>query len=204
MKKTNWFLGAILSIVGLLIIIFPAACVKIVSVLLGLAAIAYGIFTLIDSKNIFQDQSFFKTSTFIKSIASIVLGLLTVIIPLAVASTAWKIMVYIFAVYLLLAAALGFYTLSVLKDQLADRKRYIIENLSLLVSGVLLILISPEKLGIVIIRIVGIAALLVGIVFLAIQIMSIVNHKDTIIVDAEVVDADSADTEVVDEKNSDK
>ena len=74
MKKTNWILGSVISIVGLLIIIFPAACVKIVSVLLGLAAIAYGIFSLIDSKNIFQEQSFFKTSIFIKSISSILLG----------------------------------------------------------------------------------------------------------------------------------
>ena len=203
MKKTNWILGAVISIVGLLIIIFPAACVKIVSVLLGLAAIAYGIFSLIDSKNIFQEQSFFKTSIYIKSISSILLGLLTVIIPLAVASTAWKVMVYIFAVYLILAACLGFYTVSMLKDQLVERKRYIVENLSLMLAGILLILISPEKLGIFIIRIIGIAALLVGIVFLAIQIIGIVNHKDSIVVDAEVVDADSA-ANIVDEKDSDK
>ena len=90
-----------------------------------------------------------------------------------------------------------------LKDQLVERKRYIVENLSLMLAGILLILISPEKLGIFIIRIIGIAALLVGIVFLAIQIIGIVNHKDSIVVDAEVVDADSA-ANIVDEKDSDK
>jgi len=189
MKKMNWLIGAVLSIVGLLVLIFPAACVKVIAVLLGLGAVAYGIFTLIDSKKIFSDSSFFKTAAFVKGISSIVLGLLTMILPLAVASTAWKVMVYIFAVYLILVAGFGFYTVSVLKDTIGDRKHAILENLSLLVAGVLLILISPQKLGLVIIRIIGIAALVVGVIILAIQIIGMINKKKSeIVVEAEVKD----------------
>lgn len=196
MKKMNWLLGAILSIVGLLILIFPAACVKMVAVLLGLGAVAYGVFTLIESKKVFSDASFFKNAAFVKGISSIVLGLLTVILPIAVASTAWKVMVYIFAIYLICAAAFGFYTVSVLKDSIAERKRTVLENLTLLVAGVLLILISPERLGLVIIRIIGLVALIVGIVFLAIAVIGLINKKkekkNEIVVDAEVSDDTSA------------
>lgn len=198
MKKMNWFLGALLTIVGLLILIFPAACVKTVAVLLGLGSIAYGVFTLIDLKNLIPENTFFKKGSLIKGIASVFLGILTVILPLAIASTAWKVMVYIFAIYLIGAAAFGFYSVSVLKDSIEDGKRKRIENLSLLVAGVLLILISPQKLGILIVRIIGIAALVIGLIFLCIAIVSIVNKKkNEIVVDAEVKDApvDSEKTE---------
>lgn len=189
MKKMNWILGAVLSVVGLLILIFPAACVKMIAVLLGLTAVAYGIYTLVESKKLFENFSFFKTATFIKSICSIVIGILTVILPLTIATTAWKIIVYVFAIFLILAAAFGFYSASVLKEKIVDRKRANLENFSLLLGGVLLILISPEKLGHVIISIVGILILLIGIVFLVMQVIPLVKkRKSSIEVDAVVVD----------------
>lgn len=175
MKKTNWLLGGGLALIGLLVLIFPAACVKIVSILLGLAAIAYGIYSLINAKNLFPEQSFFRTSFFVKSILSILLGILTAVLPLI--ATAWKVMIYIFAIYLILQSCFGFYTVSILKDSIEDRKHYIFENLSVLLAGVLLILISPQTLGMVIIRIIGIATLLVGLAFLAIQIINTLQTK---------------------------
>lgn len=189
MKKINWFLGALLTIVGLLILIFPAACVKTVAVLLGLGSIAYGIFCLIDSKNETIDDDLFKKVVFIKAIASIILGILTVILPLAIASTAWKIMVYIFAIYLIVAACFGFYSVSKFKDVIEDGKKKRLENFSLLIAGVLLMLISPQKLGIFIIRCIGFVALVIGLVLLIIVVISYINNrKNEIVVEAEVKD----------------
>lgn len=195
MKKINWLWAILLIIVGILIIASPESCVKFVSVILGLGAVVYGIYSLIESRKIFEDQSFYKKSNLVKSCVTILLGLLTVIFPMAVATSGWKIMVYIFAVYLILASAFGFYTISMLKDVISDRKRFNLENFTVLAAGVLLLLINPQKLGGIIIVIIGIVALVVGLLLLLIQIISFVkNRKNIIVADAKVVDEPAAES----------
>lgn len=168
MKKFNWLLGAILAALGLLVIIFPSFWIKIIVVLFGAAAIAYGVYNIIFAKTVLENTKFANV-ILVKSVLSIMVGTLAVVLPLAFANAVLKIMMIILAVYLIVAAGLGFYSVSLLKDTGVDRKKYVWENLVLLIAGILLFLISPEKLGSLIVRIIGIVSLAAGAVLLILE-----------------------------------
>ncbi|MCR5189774.1 MAG: DUF308 domain-containing protein [Treponema sp.] len=188
----RWFLyeGILLAVLGLLLIIFPTFWVKLTVVLLGLGSIAYGIYSLKFTKTLYKD-TLYERSILIKSIISIVVGFLVVIFPLFFAKTAWTVMMWILIVYLIATAVLGFYAASLLKDTGIERKKYFIENIILFVIAVALILLSPEALGKVIIRIVGVASMLLG----AGLIIYDLSTKKTVTVVSEYVDKSDSDEE---------
>ena len=186
MKRWYLYLGALLALIGLLIVIFPAFWIKVVVILLGLAMIAYGIYSLKVTKALFDDSNF-VTAVSIKSIASIVIGLISVIFPLAFSGTVWTVTIWILIVSLILSAIVGFYTAALLKDTGIDRKNYFLENLFLLIAAVVLILISPKQLGIAIVRIIGVAVMVIGGSLIAVDLTS---KKAPLTVEAEVKDDD--------------
>ena len=162
MKRWYLFSGIMSAILGLLVIIFPSFWIKLVVVIIGLAAIAYGIYCLKFTKAISDDISYRRT-IIIKSIVSIIAGLMAVLFPLAIGGAAWTAMIWVLIIYLLISAAFGFYAAALIKDSGVERKRYIIENLLLLAIAVVLILISPRALGNAIIRLIGIVVLVGGL-----------------------------------------
>ena len=171
MKRWYLYSGILAAVLGLLIIIFPAFWIKLVVIMLGLAAIAYGIYSLKFTKTVYDD-SYYKKTILIKSIVSIVAGVMAVLFPLAIGGAAWSAMIWVLIIYLLLSAAAGFYAAALLKDSGVERKRYIIENLLLLATAVILILISPRSLGNAIIRLIGIITLVAGVVLIVFDIFS--------------------------------
>lgn len=194
MKKWNMYYGIILALIGLLVIIFPAFWVKVVVILLGLAAVCYGIYGLKFSKSIFENTMYERT-ILIKSIASIVIGAMAILFPLAIGNAAWSAMIWVLIIYLILAAIMGFYAAALLKDSGIARKRYFLENLGLLVAAVLLILISPKSLGSAILRIIGALAVLAGAGLVVFEVLS---KKKEIVVEVDpdaVVDETPASTE---------
>ncbi len=182
MKNYNLAIFGGISLLGLLVLIFPTFWINLVVFIVGLGAVAYGLYNLLVTKRVFQD-SMYETVILVKSVFSIVIGAISVILPLAVADAMWKTMIYVLIVYLLLAAIIGFYSVSLLKSTEIDRKRFVLENLSLLLLAVALIIISPERLGIFIVRLIGLAAFILGIFMITITLMSQKN-----VVDAEVVE----------------
>ncbi len=193
MKRWYLFLGALLALLGLLIIIFPAFWIKVVVILLGLSMIAYGIYSLKVTKALFDD-SHFTTTIMVKSIVGIVIGLLSVIFPLAFSGTVWTFMIWTLIITLILSAIAGFYTAALLKDTGIDRKNYFLENLFLLIAAVVLILISPKQLGIAIVRIIGIAVIVIGA---ALIIVDLTSKKEVIVADdseVKVTDTPTEDT----------
>ncbi len=162
MKRWYLFSGIMSAILGLLVIIFPSFWIKLVVVIIGLAAIAYGIYCLKFTKAISDDIGYRRT-IIIKSIVSIIAGLMAVLFPLAIGGAAWTAMIWVLIIYLLISAAFGFYAAALIKDSGVERKRYIIENLLLLAIAVVLILISPRALGNAIIRLIGIVVLVGGL-----------------------------------------
>jgi len=182
MKKWNWLAGVLFALLGLLIMIFPVFWLKVVVILLGLGSIAYGVYNLKVTKAVFENSSYEKT-ILIKSIVSIIIGILAVILPATIAGAMWTIMVYILAVYLVISGVLGFYSVSLLKDSGIDRKRYVWENLGLLLGAVLLFLVPSKTLGTAIIRIIGLLILIFGAVLIIIEFA---GQKD--VIKAEVVE----------------
>lgn len=181
MKRAYLFSGILAALLGLLVIIFPSFWIKLVVVIIGLTAIAYGIYSIKFTKVISEDIYYRKT-ILIKSIVSIIAGLMAVLFPLAIGGAAWTAMIWVLIIYLIASAAIGFYAAALLKDTGVERKRYIIENLLLLAVAVLLILISPRALGNAIIRLIGIVVLVAGVALILFDVFS--NRNE---VKAEVV-----------------
>lgn len=182
MKRWYLFSGILAAILGLLVIIFPQFWIRLVVVIIGLAAIAYGIYCIKFTKAVFDD-SYYKRTILIKSIVSIIAGIMAVLFPLAIGGAAWTAMIWVLIIYLLVSAAIGFYAAALLKDSGVERKRFIVENLLLLAVAVVLILISPRALGNAIIRLIGIIVMVAGIVLIVFDILSSKNE-----VKAEVID----------------
>ena len=182
MKRWYLFSGILAALLGLLVIIFPAFWIKLVVVILGLAAIAYGIYSLKITK-VISDELNYRRTIFIKSIVSIVAGLMAVLFPLAIGGAAWTAMIWLLIFYLLISAAAGFYAAALLKDSGVERKRYIIENLLLLAAAVVLILISPRSLGNAIIRLIGIVVLVAGLALILFDVFSARGEVEVIIKD---------------------
>ena len=200
MKRWYLFSGILAALLGLLIIIFPAFWIKLVVVIIGLAAIGYGIYCLRFTKLISDDFSYRRT-ILIKSIVSIIAGLMAVLFPLAIGGAAWTAMIWVLIIYLLASAAIGFYAAALLKDSGVERKRYIIENLLLLAIAVLLILISPRALGNAIIRLIGVIVLVAG---LALIIFDLISSKETKVVEVKSEVTGEAQSGSSEESNSDE
>lgn len=182
MKRWYLFSGILAAILGLLVIIFPQFWIRLVVVIIGLAAIAYGIYCIKFTKAV-SDDSYYKRTILIKSIVSIIAGVMAVLFPLAIGGAAWTAMIWVLIIYLLVSAAIGFYAAALLKDSGVERKRFIVENLLLLAVAVVLILISPRALGNAIIRLIGIIVMVAGIVLVVFDILSSKNE-----IKAEVID----------------
>lgn len=191
MKNFNWVFFAGMALLGLLVLVFPKFWINLVVFVIGLGSIAYGIYNLVYTRRIFQD-SMYETTILVKSIFSIVVGIISVFLPLFVADIMIRSMIYVLIVYLLLAAIIGFYSVTLLKNTEIERKQYILENLCLVLVAVILILVSPEKLGIFIVRVIGFAALVFGLFMLSVQFLFNKN-----VIDAEVVaveESEASDT----------
>ena len=192
MKRLYLFSGIMAAILGLLVIFFPAFWIKLVVIVIGLAAVAYGIYSLKFTK-IISDDSSYRRTILIKSIVSIIAGVMSVLFPLAIGGAAWTAMIWILIFYLMLSAAAGFYAAALLKDSGVERKRYIIENLLLLAIAVVLILLSPRDLGMAIIRLIGVVVLVGGIALIMFDVLS--NRGE---VKAEVVEVKDGEEKPVD------
>lgn len=171
MKRWYLFSGILAALFGLLVIIFPSFWIKLVVVIIGLAAVAYGIYCLKFTKTL-SDDIYYRRTILIKSIVSIIAGVMAVLFPLTIGGAAWTAMIWVLIIYLLASAAIGFYSVALLKESDVERKRYVIENLLLLAVAVLLILISPRALGNAIIRLIGIIVLVAGVGLILFDILS--------------------------------
>ena len=191
MKKWYLLSGILLLVLGLSFVIFPEFWIKVAVILLALGAIAYGIYNLTYTKKIFENTIYEKT-ILIKSITSLVIGLVSLIFPLAIGNTVWTVMIWILIIYLLLAAVLGFYAAALLKDSGIDRKRYFLENIILVAIAIIFILISPKSLGNAIIRIIGIIMMVGGV---GISVYSFLMKENVITVKATVKAEEAEDSD---------
>lgn len=197
MKKWYMTAGILAAVLGLLIIIFPAFWINLVVTVLGIGAIAYGIYNLKFAKDLIEVEIYKKT-IMIKSIVSIVIGAMAVLFPIAIGNAAWTAMKIVLIIYLIGAAAVGFFSVSLMKDTEIERKRYIFENLILLGVAVVLILLSPKALGEAIVRIVGIVAVVCGACLIVFEVLA--KKKEIVVTTVEVKDAEAEAAESTDEE----
>ena len=174
MKTKNVILGAILAILGIIMIAIPDTCIKAAVVLVGAAAVAFSVYNLLVVYKQSQDAAFKKT-LLIKSIVTFVIGLISVICPFVLVKTVeaiWKIISIILAVYMILYAGVSVYSAAKLRSSFPEEsKKLIMEALIFVAIGILLIIIPIEQFGRAFVRIVGLGGLIIGLVMVAVEIV---------------------------------
>lgn len=168
MKKNSLLLGIILAVVGLIMTITPAGCIKAVVIILGIEAVANGIYQLVYTRKLFPDAAF-QYSVIIRGMLSIVVGLLAFFLPLRFAEMLWTVMLYVLAVYLLVGSALLLFSCGKLQNTNIDRRQFITEAVISILLALVMVLI-PVNIGTALVRIAGIALIIVGAAFVVFYI----------------------------------
>ena len=153
MRKSYLGIGFLSVIAGLLMLFSPEAWTKVVVILLGLAAIGNGVFNLLYVRRVFDDD-YFRRSVIVRGLLSLVVGLVAVILPLALAAAIWTTMVYVLAAYLLVSSILELYATVRLRSSGVDVKPYYGEIVLSIILAVILF-ISPAQVGVLLVRICG-------------------------------------------------
>ena len=174
MKTKNIIWGVILAVLGIVMIAIPDTCIKAVVVIVGAAAVAFSVYNLLVVYKQIEDASFKKT-LLIKSIITFVIGLVSVICPFVLVKTVetiFKIISFVLAAYLILYAGVSVYSSAKLRSGFPEEsKRLIFEALIFVAIAVLLILIPIDQFGQAFVRILGLGALLIGLIMVAVEIV---------------------------------
>lgn len=168
MKKNSLLLGIILAIVGLIMTITPSGCIKAVVIILGIEAVANGVYQLLYTRKLFPDAAF-QYSVIIRGMLSIVVGLLAFFLPLRFAEIIWTVMLYVLAVYLLVGSALLLFSCGKLQNTNVDRRQFITEAVISIILALIMLLI-PVHVGTTLVRIAGIVLILTGAAFIVLYI----------------------------------
>ena len=174
MKTKNIILGAILAVIGILMIAIPDACIKAVVVLVGAAAVVFSIYNLSVVYKQSEDAAYKKT-ILIKGIITFIIGLVAVISPFVLVKTVaaiWKIISIVLAVYLILYGGVSVYSAAKLKAEFpVISRRLIVEALICVAIAVLLIIISLDSFVRAFVQIVGAGGLLIGLIMVIVEII---------------------------------
>lgn len=192
MGKTNFFFGILAAVVGFIVLVAPEASIKVVVILLGAAAVMNGFYDLLKVRN-FLDDSRYKLNVMTHSLMSITIGLLAIFLPFVLFSAAeavFRLMLYVLAVYLLVAAIMRFFIFAMLKGKDIEGGLFLLESVSEVVAAVLLFIMASQRIGVIIVRILGLAILLLGTCY------AIYAYRNApIVIEPESIkDADSSDS----------
>lgn len=183
MRKTYIGIGVLAIIIGLMMLIVPHQCIKAIVIILGVFSVANGVYNLFAIRRLIADSDFAITIT-IRGIISIIVGLLAILLPLIFAGVIWTIMVYLLAFYLLISSGMEIYGATKMKKVGINTKPYIAEIIGSIIIA-LILLIIPAEIGTLIVRLLGIAIMIVGIGLLFFE-----TRNKTLIVYAEEVPND--------------
>lgn len=210
MKIKNIVLGGILAVIGLLMIIKPEACINAVVVLVGLTAVVIGGYNLFYSyKKCTLPQA--KKMILIKSIVSLVIGLIAVISPFALVKTVasiWKIISIVLGVYLILFATAGIYSgIKYKSESPEDFKKNLTEGIICVLIAILLFIIPIEAVGLTIVKALGVIGIIVGAVLILVEVgiarrTTVVSKDDVTVVDDEEAESEAPDTETTSSESS--
>ncbi len=168
MDKNKLFLGFMTAALGLFLLISPDTFISFFVILLGIAAVIDGIFILAATRDLIIDPQY-KLIVTVRGVLSVVVGLLAVILPIAVAAVVWKAMAYTLAIYLVISAGMQIYTITKLHRNGIMIRQSLIEVASSLTLALVLFIIPAQTAGHMIVRLFGIILLIIGIGLFVIQ-----------------------------------
>lgn len=183
MHKSELTVGILLTAISLMMIVAPDQCIKVIVVLLGVEAVINGGYGLLKLRGLLVDNAF-QMVVLVRSAVSIVVGLLAVILPLALAKIVWSGLLYMLGFYLLLSAGMELYAVAKMRNTDIERKNYIVEIIVSLVLAVVLFIMPHAGLGEMLVRLIGVFLLIVSIAYLA----YISKTRHIVVDDVEIVD----------------
>ena len=140
----------------------------------------------------------------IKSIVSIVIGLIAVISPFALVKTVasiWKIISFVLGVYLILFAAAGIYSgIKYKSENPEDFKKNLTEGIICVLIAILLFIIPVGAVGLTIVKALGIIGIIFGAVLILVEVgiarrTTVVSKEDVTVVDEEEAETEATSTE---------
>ncbi len=161
-SRDKWLLfgGLLLILLGLVMLIAPSRFIGFFWVLIGIAVILEAFITLFSVRPEIADPRARKM-LLIRSILGIAVGLVAVFLPLFIAGTVWTVMLYILGIEMIVSAVMEFFVVRDLRALGLPVRDYVIEALLLIALAVILF-IFPLQIGIVFIRIAGVAVVIAG------------------------------------------
>ncbi|MCQ2588277.1 MAG: DUF308 domain-containing protein [Treponema sp.] len=195
MKIKNLILGSILFIAGLFMAILPKFCMKIIVIIVGAYMVFSGCVNLAGLKKSENSEKYRKT-VIIRNLITILIGLLAIICPFVLLKTfagIWTFVSYLLAVCLVGFSISGFFSASMLSNEKSDlKKRITSESFISLLIAVLMFIIPIESIMTTAFIVIGIAVIIIGLIFITIEVLRISKAKkasdDVIEVKAEVSD----------------
>jgi uncharacterized membrane protein HdeD (DUF308 family) len=169
MDKNKFFLGFVTAALGLFLLISPDTFIKFFVIILGVASIIDGIFILATTRDLIVDPQYKKIVT-VRGALSVAVGLVSVIVPLAVATLVWKGIAYTLAIYLIVSALMQIYTITKLHRNGIMVRQSMIEVASSIILAIVLFIIPVENAGIFLVRVFGVILLVIGIGLIGIQL----------------------------------
>lgn len=169
-RKSYIGIGILAIIIGLMMLIVPQQCIKAIVVILGVFSIGNGIYNLFSIRKLIADSNFVKAIT-IRGTISIIVGVLAIFLPLVFAGILWTVMVYSLAFYLLISSGMEIYSTIKMNQFGINTKPYIAEIIGSIVIAIILLII-PAKIGTLIVRLLGLAIMIIGIGLLFFEIKS--------------------------------
>ena len=160
---TNIILGIVIAVAGIFLLAAPEASIRIVIVLLGAGAVINGVFNIIRVRPLSDDDQF-MLAALIRGIVSIIIGLLACFLPLvffSAAQTVVRVMLYLFAIYLIFSAIAEFFLVYKLHEANIPAKQFAGEAVISIIIAIILFMI-PANFGLMIIRIFGIIMIVCG------------------------------------------
>lgn len=175
-KSVRWILQLLVAIIivilGIFILVRQDLFKQILVIALGVAAIATGIGSLA-TMNRYSFGKFNHTSTLVKGVLGIIIGVLAVVMPLATGETVWTVIIYILAAQMLISG------LVMLSDSIAVKSAgfpaspLVTEGILSLVLAIVLF-VFPRNVADLLVTILGIIIIVVG---LTVGLLAYFMHK---------------------------
>lgn len=160
MKKNAIITCAFLFAIGLLSALAPTFLISALIILIGIEAVVNGLYGFIFVRRLAADNTF-QYIIIVRSMISIIVGLLAVFLPLKVGEAVWSVLLVVVGVYLIVGSFMQLFAIGLLRDSDINRKQFIFESLiSIAVAIVMFVLLANIKN---VVRIIGGILMLVAI-----------------------------------------
>jgi uncharacterized membrane protein HdeD (DUF308 family) len=175
-RKKDWVVYLLIALgllfFGVFTLVKPKLFEQLFIIALGIVAIVTGTSSLV-TLNKYSFAKFNRTSTLIKGVASIIIGVLAVILPITMGGVLWRIVLYVLAAQLLLSAIVVIIdAFAVRLLGLSPAPLFLEGVVSLVVS--ILLFISPKTIADLLVTILGVALIVVAV---AIGVIAFVIRK---------------------------